>query len=231
MIVDKIEISRYNNAFGTENIKVYLNDELENIANGKCQTIISDCRQLIQSGNKAAYNALKKKLPALTFSGTFSGAHKKENLQIYSKFIVLDIDNLQPDKVESEKQKLFADKYVFASWISPSGNGIKLLIRITSEAEEHALCFLCLSEYFKINYNIEIDKSGSDVCRLCFVSYDKRILRKTESISFNFKDFLNYNDFLKVKGLALLLEPVLGMSNYYRQVYQAKFANWRLNFA
>ncbi len=191
MTMVKVEISRYNNAFSTVNIKVALNAELENIRNGKYQTIISECREALQSGNKNAYSNLKKQLPALTFSGIFSSAHKKENLQLYSKFIVLDIDNLATEKVELEKQRLFEDIFVFSAWISPSGNGLKLLININSDAEDHALCFLCLSEYFKINYNIEIDKSGSDVCRLCFISYDNGILRKQKLLPFDFNNYLN----------------------------------------
>jgi hypothetical protein len=195
MFEKKVEISKYNNAFGTENLKVILSDELDSIANGQYKTSILDCRQLLKCGNKPAYNNLKKRLPALTFSGTFTDAHKKENLLQYSRLIVIDIDNLNYDNVESEKRRLFNDKYVFAAWISPSGLGIKLLIRITSEAEDHALCFLCLSEYLKTNYKIEVDKSGSDVCRLCFVSYDPRILRKNESAIFDFNKFLNLIEF------------------------------------
>ena len=187
----KAEISKYANAFSLENNIVLLNDELDSIANGKYKSQIVSCRQLIQVGNKPAYNNLKKKLPSLTFSGTFSGAHKEENLLNYSNYIVIDIDNIETDRVEALKESIFTDKYVFAAWISPSGNGIKLLIKIASNADDHALCFLCLLEYFKANHNIDIDKSGSDVCRLCFVSYDERLLLKNDNAVFDFNDYLD----------------------------------------
>jgi hypothetical protein len=42
-----------------------------------------------------------------------------------------------------------------------------------------------LVKYFFENYSIELDTSGSDFTRLCFVSHDKELILKNEIQSFN----------------------------------------------
>lgn len=67
------------------------------------------------------------------------------------------------------------DCYVFASWESPSKNGLKGLVLLDFDFPlnnnidlAHKSAFFKLYNYFKENYNVEIDVSGSDITRLCF---------------------------------------------------------------
>jgi hypothetical protein len=61
------------------------------------------------------------------------------------------------------------DKYTFASFISPSGNGFKVLVKIPAEIENHKLYFDSISEYYN---NPHFDITSKNISRICFESYD-----------------------------------------------------------
>jgi len=182
-------ISKYLSVFSNLGETVSLIDELKNISSGKYKYEIIECRKLFESGNKVAYKKRKTALPSLTFSGQFNGAHKTENLVHYSGFIIIDIDGLNKEVLENVKSNLFSDKYVAAIWVSPSGNGLKVLVGVSSAPDEHKQCFDVLENYLSTKYNVEVDKSGSDICRLCFVSHDENIFIKNEFSRFDFKEY------------------------------------------
>ena len=111
-------------------------------------------------------NEIKKKLPCITWSGTFSKRQASALIR-YSGIICLDIDDAIPD--------LKNDPYVWASFISPSGNGLKVLIKTNGTSDDHLNNFLAIQEYFKDTHGIELDQSGKDLARACFASHDPEL--------------------------------------------------------
>jgi hypothetical protein len=171
MNLSAITISKYENTFSMSNTESSLVEELELIKNGKYSAEILKCRSFVEEGNLEAYKAAKKTLPAITFSGTFNGPHKKDNLKTYSKLIVIDIDHIVND-ISSIKRTLMDDEHVISAWVSPSGKGLKALLAIRSVPTDHKIAFDQILEYFKAKHQLDIDKTGSDLCRLCYISYD-----------------------------------------------------------
>ena len=141
---------------------------LERIATGKSKEKVEELRSLDSSER----GRVKKNLPIVMFSGTFTG-RKDELLKDHSGYIVLDFDNL--DNVEQAKQSIGSDKYVYSCWVSPSGNGLKALVRVTNP-ERHRDHFRSLTSYFEKQYGIEVDPSGINESRACFESYDPDII-------------------------------------------------------
>ena len=86
---------------------------LNRIKDGKSKDIIDN----IRNGDKES----KKKLPVVCFSGEFT-ERNDEALFEHSGFIVLDFDHID---VSSSKQVLATDSYVYSTWVSPSGDGLK----------------------------------------------------------------------------------------------------------
>ncbi|MBB6111531.1 VirE N-terminal domain-containing protein [Mucilaginibacter lappiensis] len=171
-------ISKYNNAVSKIDNNIDLFEELNMIKTGVFKDSVLLCRNLLNEGLVLEYKQAKAKLPAVTFSGRFNGSHRKENLIDYNGFIIIDLDGIETLKVKELKQKLFDDDYVWATWTSPSNRGIKILIKTNANVETHKLYFDELVKYIKLKYDLNVDKSGSDVCRLCFSSYDPDILIK-----------------------------------------------------
>lgn len=165
---------------------------LDVIQSDKYKQQVTDLRTNFDKGDTEYYNNNKKRLPAVTFSATFNTNRTKENVKHYNSLIVLDIDKLNAQQIEVCYELLLQDNFVFSFWRSPSNNGFKGLVQleyidISDEIDldtKHKSAFKKLSTYFQETYSLEIDKSGSDISRLCFLSYDTKLVRKETSEKF-----------------------------------------------
>lgn len=160
-----------------KDLYVVLND----IRDGRYKSVIDRCRHFSLLGDKEKYKELKVKLPIVTFCGTFKGGRKLNNLDVYNSIMIIDIDGLTKLSVTSVKRNLSLDPYIFAIWISPSGLGLKALVKVDSDVETHKASFDSIKLYLEERYEVEIDSSGSDVTRLCFVSYDEELIINEDS--------------------------------------------------
>ena len=148
---------------------------LEDIKSGTYKNAITYLRKSLADDKKEAAERAKKSLPAFTPSATFKGGRKMEFLTNYNALMVLDIDKLEKEKMQQCKTKIRMDDFVFASFVSPSGNGLKIFVKVSSEKEQHKETFLELQRYFEELLEVEIDKSGKDITRLCFFSSDPEL--------------------------------------------------------
>jgi len=146
----------------------------------------TDKKEIAESikARKNEYEALKKQLQAVTWSGTFT-ARKAEKLKAYSGLLCIDIDKLPTNKLNQVKERLKHDHFTFLQFISPSGNGLKVVFKVDGDANDHIENFKAIENYFANEYNITIDPSGKDVCRLCFLSYDPDLFSNFDAVSFS----------------------------------------------
>ncbi|MDI1316904.1 VapE domain-containing protein [Flavobacterium sp.] len=148
---------------------------LEEIKTGKYKPGIIYLRKSLAEKKEEAYNKAKKSLPAFTPSGKFVGGRKLEFLTEYSKFIILDIDKLSAADLQNAKHLANQSEFTFASFISPSGNGLKILVKIETPKADHKETFLKVQAHYESILKLEIDKSGKDLTRLCFYSWDENL--------------------------------------------------------
>ncbi|MCB9033517.1 MAG: hypothetical protein H6553_06755 [Chitinophagales bacterium] len=127
---------------------------------------------------------LKQELPAVTFSGSFE-KRSKDKLTTYSHIYCVDIDKLDIPRLLDLKTQLQDNSRVLAVFISPSGNGLKILIPTETTADEHEAIFPMLQFWFKDLYDVEIDIACKDVSRLCFLSDDDTIYINPNAIPIN----------------------------------------------
>jgi twinkle protein len=133
---------------------------LERIRNGKSKALVEKARE---AKTKKEADELKKKLPAVCFSGTFS-KRKDSDLLEHSGYIVLDFDNVAD--MAQKRNELCSVGYITAVWISPSGKGLKALVQIEWKTKHKEHFDALMAEM------PDIDKTGRNVSRLCFESYD-----------------------------------------------------------
>ena len=143
---------------------------LTRIQSGKSKETVEALRE---TGDKK----LKLQLPVVLFSGEFK-ERKDDALIDHSGLIVLDFDHLED--VNEIKRNLATDSYVFAVWVSPSGTGLKALVKIKFP-ERHRDQFRGLVKYFDKQYGLEVDGSGVNESRACFESYDPELVYKENS--------------------------------------------------
>ena len=129
-------------------------------------------KRIRQEKDKSERNEIKKQLPAICFSGKFT---KREDtaLSEHSGLICLDFDGYQKQKeLLQDKETLSKNKYVYSVFISPSGNGLKALVKIPAESDNHKNYFNSLEKYFNSPY---FDKTSKNISRVCYESYDPLI--------------------------------------------------------
>lgn len=157
-------ITVFKNIYSKEPFYIEVDKALDRIQKGNSKQLCEDIRATI---DKEKRQSLKSNLPAVLFSGTFSKERKDESLIKHSGFIVLDLDNIE--NVREVQTDIISNGYVYACWISPSGNGLKILIKI-ADGKKHREHFAALKELFPL-----CDSSGQNESRVCYESYDPEI--------------------------------------------------------
>jgi hypothetical protein len=188
----KHKVSYQENTWANLSEEITIQKTLELIKSDIYKSKIKSLRTSLENGNKAEYDKHKVKLPAVTFCAKFEKKRRKEELKKYNSIIVIDIDKLEKEELKKVWCFLDKDPLIFTFWKSPSNKGIKGLISIQYKFElnnenldlAHKSAFKKLSDYFKSNFDIELDKSGSDTTRLCFFSYDNELILKENYQSF-----------------------------------------------
>jgi hypothetical protein len=129
-----------------------------------------------ESTDEEIYKAAKKKLPGFTFSGSFT-RRAIDGLNNYSKIIQADFDKLKSKDIDIDdlRRKINADPIALFSFVSPSGDGLKVGVRVVTGPEHHLEAFLGMQRYFESTYGIRPDDSCKDVSRNCFLSSDPNI--------------------------------------------------------
>ena len=161
-----------------------LNEVLDRIKNCVHSKKIDKCRKFVAQGNMAEYEKLKDSLPSFTPSGTFAPTRAIANLETYSGFIVLDIDKLAFDKIPIMKYNIGLLQLTYCCFISPSGTGLKVLVKTSSNPTQHKSAYNEIKEIYESKLNITIDKSGKDVSRLCYYTCDDNVILNEESTIF-----------------------------------------------
>src|ERR1035437_5024801 len=117
---------------------------------------------------------------AITFGGTFGGTGKSEELLEMSGLIVLDFDHVE--RLEEVRQELENDIQTYLLFISPSGDGLKVIVK--HNLKDHLkwqYLYQELEEYFANKYYLVTDKSGKDISRMCYVPYINNLYKKEDS--------------------------------------------------
>jgi len=150
---------------------------LERIKNGASKDLIKNIRTL---KDKSEINQLKQKLPAICFSGKFT-KRSDGSIASHSGFVCLDFDGYTKQKeLLEQKEALSKDKHVYSVFISPSGRGLKALVKIPQKVDNHKNYFNALENHFNSE---NFDKTSKNISRVCYESYDPLIyINKNSSV-------------------------------------------------
>lgn len=157
-------ITAFKNIWSKEPHYISVELALNRIKNGNSKKLVEEIRNTLDK-EKAA--ELKKNLPCICFSGKFGSDRKDEQIITHSKYLVLDFDNVY--ELRDKQTEIISNPFVYACWVSPSGNGLKALVKI-ADGKKHREHFEALEEIFP-----EIDRSGKNTSRVCYESFDSEI--------------------------------------------------------
>jgi twinkle protein len=142
------------------------------IRDGKSKQLIEKIRI---TTDKKEREILKKKLPCICFSGTFSHRENK-SLITHSGLVAIDFDHLN-ERLDEFRNRIIQDKHTYIAFVSPSGDGLKIIVKIPNSILTHKLSCDALTEYYKEETLDEF----KDVSRICFESYDQSIYFNPDS--------------------------------------------------
>tara|TARA_B110000091_G_scaffold62770_1_gene68988 strand:- start:157 stop:2310 length:2154 start_codon:yes stop_codon:yes gene_type:complete len=165
-----LQINFMDSFSGLNNRKVEILKVLNEIKTERWKKEITEIRNHINNGDSKKADYIKKTLPAFTVSATFKENRKKKNIESYSNLLHLDYDYV--DNVIELKAKVVSIPFTYAAFISPSGKGLKVLVKSNNNLSTHTFSFNRLKEHYDGIVGVTSDNSIKDILRLCFISYD-----------------------------------------------------------
>jgi hypothetical protein len=149
--------------------KINLLEAYNLITGSNYASCTSTLRQIENKQDARKYKA--NHFDYVTFSGTFSTRNDKSLLK-HSNLLTVDFDHI--NNVSELKQQLLNDDYFETElmFVSPSGDGLKWIIPIDLTKAKQADYFKAIANYVKKTYQLEIDHSGKDISRACFLPQD-----------------------------------------------------------
>ena len=202
---------------------------LKDIQTGVYKEQIEKIRALMSQGKEEEAEALKFKLKSFSTSATFSERRLPEFLKMYNSHVHLDFDNVEPDQLDNAVEKATASPYTVACFISARGSGIKVLVEVDSNAENHGIAYQQVSAYYENLLGRKSDPRCKDRGRLCFMSYDPNLYKNLKNEKFKI-EIPDTSDIPVVQVTALdhLNEPDLDVALRFHQ--QVEFTNKKLKF-
>lgn len=138
----------------------------------------------LRNESDAVRKTVKKRLDYVCPAGTFSPHRHADNCTSRSGLIVMDFDDVE--NLEETKLQMAFDPYSCLIFTSPSGTGLKVIVKIETE-KDHKDYFNDLSFYYQKEYNLVPDASGSDVSRACFLSWDRELVYHPDAQTWKYR--------------------------------------------
>lgn len=216
-----IQISIFKDLYKSKQVpyNVPLYKSLERIKHGKSKETVFYAREALP--NKEEYNKRKSKLPCIVFAGVFKERNTK-SLVKHSGLMIIDFDKFKEKKeLTNTLVELKNNKHIVTAFISPSGNGIKALVKIPPcNAIEHTRYFKAFDKEFQYEY---FDPNNCNVDRVCFESYDPNIY-------INY-DAEVYNPVLVDEGFEVKTKvPLIPIDNEADIIDKIMSFNWKKDF-
>lgn len=158
---------------------------------GDGESLRKTTHQLRAISDKTERSKFKQtKFSHFSVGGTFS-KRAITGLTHPSNLVVIDLDHVgDNDEVEDLKKRMSEDEELnpILLFTSPSGDGLKVIVNIRQEIkgdQDFKKAFYSLQYYIQETYHLEVDSSGKDICRACFLPYDDKAILLEVGVGFN----------------------------------------------
>ena len=151
-----------------------LQDALEDIRCGTYKDVIASLRSHPKGSDEA--NVIKNNLSAFAIGAFNNGVANVNYVEDSSEVVNGDIDNLEPSKISFYKSKLAENPYIAYAFNSPSGNGLKVGVKVSSiKNDVHLKQIFSIVEKLLLSIDpaLKLDPACNNISRLCYLSYDK----------------------------------------------------------
>lgn len=177
--MDSLICTRFKSLRSTSPIaEVSLLEVLQEIGSDKYKEKVLAIRQEANPSK----SPLKDLLPVFTPTGRFK--HRSiAGLMEYNGLICLDLDYVE--NVTDLKSRAINLPYVYAAFITPSGKGLKVLVKTDATYETYKAKEMEVADAFFHDAGHLRDNHCKDIARIQFVSYDPEVYINENSSTFN----------------------------------------------
>lgn len=153
---------------GTYSVDYLMNQ----IKSGSVKSQVERLRMTIDEEHRSQ---IKKQLPCVLWQGIFK-EKADSGVQSLSSLMSIDIDHKSPQELDSYRQRLSCEPWVFGFFISPSGDGLKVIVKTDNyDVAAYKSCYRQLEQFFCENYGIVPDSKCEPLSQGCFMSYDPNL--------------------------------------------------------
>jgi len=215
-----MKISVFKDLFKSKEVPYIVDLEkiIQRIKVGKSKDVIDKIRS---SKNKELKTALKNTLPSILFAGEFS-QRNSNSLVNHSGLMVVDFDGYpSKEDMAANLELLKQNNHFILLFISPSGGGIKGVVKIPKATKEtHVKYFKAFHAAFKYDH---FDNSNCNVDRVCFESYDPDIYVNYDAVVF--EPEINDNGYDRTERI-----PLLPIDDEDKIISKIMAFNWHKSF-
>lgn len=162
---------------GTYSVDYLMNQ----IKSGSVKSQVERLRMTIYERHRSQ---IKKQLPCVLWQGIFK-EKADSGVQSLSSLMSIDIDHKSPQELDSYRQRLSCEPWVFGFFISPSADGLKVIVKTDNyDVAAYKSCYRQLEQYFCDNYGIVPDSKCEPLSQGCFMSYDPDLYYNPEASDF-----------------------------------------------
>lgn len=167
-------------SLGAKGKNVSLHCLLDGIQRGTWGRQIQRLR--VSEKDSSAFDKIKRRLPAFMLSATTNGGRKTTDVERHSGLLQIDIDGVGAEQVAHLRDRIGEDRHILGAWISPSGTGVKGIMRIPADGARHKAASEAAADYIRETYSVAIDPACSNVNRLCYISHDAEIVLNEQAV-------------------------------------------------
>lgn len=178
---------------------------------------------------KADRDKLKVQLlPMITYAGTFK-ARANDKLIKSSGFAMMDYDGI--DDLPLLIEQLKNDKFTYSSFVSPSGNGLKVLVKIPPVADDKTY----KEYYYELQKHFDkyakTDDSTKDIGRGTFISSDPNLYLNMDSEIFTDKFIAPERPITKITNIPLTDQNEIAerLEKWFKKRYSGTNRNTNLH--
>lgn len=164
---------------------ISIGDFLNYICGERWRILAQAHRRYLSQGRKHDAQTIKGGMECIIPSGTCHNGHAKSNLVSLSELLCVDLDHTDERTPEIiAKARLLP--YVVGAFVSISGNGVKLMIRVDiDEPRQYPALYEATARLVSQELNFANDGQCKDITHACYGSYDPEAYYNPEALPVN----------------------------------------------
>lgn len=186
LITKSMHVSEFPNVRSKNSEEISLETFFHKIKSGVWKAPVMQLRRLRATpGKEAEAHAVKESLPCITPIGVCLNGHAVKNLAALSEALCIDLDHTD-ERTGEVKEKIKSLPWVYGCFISPSGEGVKVMAHVRAEdvMADYPRLYAAVGKAVSQCTGHPYDEKCGILTQPCFYSYDSEAFFRPDAVSF-----------------------------------------------